>query len=192
MDQPAGTGYSYVNKNDDVRELADAAHHVVTFLENFYRIFPEFSNMDVRFFPFSRPEPELTRSSAQTYIAGESYAGQYIPYIADAILKTTSLRTQLKGLLIGNGWISPRHQYPAYLTYLVDNDFLRKGSQEYRNVQASIAGCHRKIAQMDAKSPGSKGLVLVAECEAILGAMSAATMKECVSLPFPRFSSPLC
>ncbi|GAA5850271.1 hypothetical protein JCM8547_001073 [Rhodosporidiobolus lusitaniae] len=159
LDQPAGTGYSYVNKGDDVRELADAARHVVTFLSNFYRIFPEFAAMD-------------------TYIAGESYAGQYIPYIADAILKTTSVSTNLKGLLIGNGWISPRHQYPAYLTYLVDKGFLRKGSQEYRNVAQTLEGCKKKLAEMDAKGLGSKGMVLVSECEAILGAMAAATMKN--------------
>ena len=30
-----------------MRELADAADHVVNFLENFYQIFPEYSTMDV-------------------------------------------------------------------------------------------------------------------------------------------------
>ncbi|BGP12710.1 hypothetical protein JCM10213_008848 [Rhodosporidiobolus nylandii] len=159
LDQPAGTGFSYVTKNDDVRELADAAQHVVTFLSNFYRVFPEFANMD-------------------TYIAGESYAGQYIPYIADAILKTTAVNTRLKGLLIGNGWISPRHQYPAYLTYLVDNQLVRKNSPGYRNIAAAVAKCEKTIAEMDAKGQASKGLVLVPACEEILGVMSAATMRK--------------
>jgi carboxypeptidase D len=108
----------------------------------------------------------------------------YIPYIADAIVKSTTITTHLKGLLIGNGWISPRHQYPAYLTYLVDNGLIKKNSQEYRNVEASVKNCNKRIAEMDAKGLGSKGLVLVPECEAILGAMSGATMKECVSLVF--------
>ena len=48
VDQPAGTGYSYVTKNDNVRELADSADQVVNFLENLYQIFPEYATMDVR------------------------------------------------------------------------------------------------------------------------------------------------
>ncbi|GAA5887520.1 hypothetical protein JCM5296_002604 [Sporobolomyces johnsonii] len=159
LDQPAGTGYSYVTKNDNVRELADAADQVVAFLANLYQIFPEFATMD-------------------TYIAGESYAGQYIPYIADAIHRTTAVSTHLKGLLIGNGWISPREQYPAYLTYVLERGLLKKDSQGHRNVAEAVARCQKKIAEMDEKGLGSKGLVLVGECEEILGVMSAATMKD--------------
>ncbi|TNY19757.1 Alpha/Beta hydrolase protein [Rhodotorula diobovata] len=161
LDQPAGTGFSYVTKDDDVRELAAAAEQVVHFLANFYKVFPEFSYMD-------------------TFIAGESYAGQYIPYIADAIEKTMLLPTRLKGLLIGNGWISPREQYPAYLTYLEREGLLKKGTQAHRNVLAATQKCNATLAAMDAKNgaEGSKGMVLVPDCEAILGAMSAATMKD--------------
>ncbi|BGP44767.1 Cell death protease [Rhodotorula kratochvilovae] len=159
LDQPAGTGFSYVTKNDDVRELAAAADHVVAFLANFYKVFPEFSYMD-------------------TYIAGESYAGQYIPYIADAIEKTTLIPTRLKGLLIGNGWISPREQYPAYLTYLEREGLVKKGSQAHKNVLAATEKCNKTLAAMEAKGEGGKGTVLVADCEAILGVMSAATMKD--------------
>ncbi|GAA6032845.1 hypothetical protein JCM8097_000825 [Rhodosporidiobolus ruineniae] len=165
LDQPAGTGFSYVTKNDKVHELADAAQEVVIFFNNFYRIFPEFASMD-------------------TYIAGESYAGMYIPYIADAITKTTLISTPLKGLLIGNGWISPREQYPAYLTAIEAGGFVRKGSQEYRNVEAAVERCKAKIADMNSKMSNSKGLVLVGECEAILGALAGATMKDgrCLNL----------
>ncbi|GAA5926332.1 hypothetical protein JCM3775_000987 [Rhodotorula graminis] len=159
LDQPAGTGFSFVTKGDDVRELPAAAEQVVMFLANFYKVFPEFSNMD-------------------TFLAGESYAGQYIPYIADAIDKTMLLPTRLKGLLIGNGWISPREQYPAYLTYLERNGFLRKGTQAHRNVLAATEKCNATLAAMDARGAGGKGMVLVPDCEAILSVMSAATMKD--------------
>lgn len=47
VDQPAGTGFSYVNKNDNVRELVEAADQVVNFLANLYKLFPEFIGMDV-------------------------------------------------------------------------------------------------------------------------------------------------
>ncbi|GAA5988553.1 hypothetical protein JCM5350_004451 [Sporobolomyces pararoseus] len=159
LDQPAGTGYSYVTKNDNVRELADSADQVVNFLENLYQIFPEYATMD-------------------TYIAGESYAGQYIPYIAAAIERSTSISTPLKGLLIGNGWISPRDQYPAYLDYLVEKDLVRKGTPGYRNVLKATEKCLKKLDDLEKGRNAGKGTVLVNECEEILGVMSAATMKD--------------
>lgn len=47
VDQPAGTGYSYINTNSYVHELDAAAEYVVEFLRKFYLIFPEFETMDV-------------------------------------------------------------------------------------------------------------------------------------------------
>ncbi|GAA6058715.1 hypothetical protein JCM10212_003403 [Sporobolomyces blumeae] len=158
LDQPAGTGYSYVTKNDRVRELDEAADQVVQFLVNLYKVFPEFATMD-------------------TYLAGESYAGQYIPYIASAIKRSRTVSTPLKGLLIGNGWIDPKHQYPAYLEYLVEHKFLRRGSAGYRNVLNAVKKCGKKMHDMERTGKG-KGTVLVGECEEILGVMSAATMKD--------------
>ncbi|KWU46624.1 alpha/beta-hydrolase, partial [Rhodotorula sp. JG-1b] len=162
LDQPAGTGYSYANpeqvtKNDDVHELDTAAQQVVSFLANFYRIFPEFATMD-------------------TYIAGESYAGQYIPYIADAIEKTTIIGTPLKGLMMGSGWISPREQYPAYLSYLEQNELVDTNSESYNALQRTVAACERKLTHLASK--GGKGMVLVSDCEQILGSMSRATSKD--------------
>lgn len=113
-----------------------------------------------------------------TYLAGESYAGQYIPYIASAIQRSTIISTPLKGLLIGNGWISPTEQYPAYLDYLVENQFLRKGSTGYRNVAKAVERCQKKLETLNKPGVAGKGTVLVNECEEILGVMSAATMKK--------------
>lgn len=125
-------------------------------------------------------KPDGLKSPAQTYIAGESYAGQYIPYIADAIEKTTLIPTRLRGLLIGNGWISPFEQYPAYLAYLEREKLVTKGSQGHQNVVAALKRCQKKLDEMDKKDNGRKGMVLVSECEAMLGVMTQATMKECV------------
>lgn len=47
QDQPAGTGFSFVNQHDDARELTDIADQVVIFLANLYKVFPEFKTMDV-------------------------------------------------------------------------------------------------------------------------------------------------
>ena len=50
VDQPAGTGYSYLAKGDPVNELDAAADKVIEFLQNFYRVFPEFAETQVRLF----------------------------------------------------------------------------------------------------------------------------------------------
>lgn len=44
---PAPSCSGYVTQHDDVRELAEAADQVVTFLSNLYQVFPEFVGMDV-------------------------------------------------------------------------------------------------------------------------------------------------
>lgn len=62
LDQPAGTGYSYVNGRHFVHSGDEAAQQIITFLRNFYDVFPEYERMDL-------------------YIAGESFAGIWIPYL---------------------------------------------------------------------------------------------------------------
>lgn len=55
------------------------------------------------------------------YIAGESYAGTYIPYFSKAILERNDnlqpgeQAINLQGSVIGNGWTDPLHQVPFYV-----------------------------------------------------------------------------
>lgn len=81
----------------------------------------------------------------KTYLGGESYAGQYIPYfgrllatghlndvlnqgfIAHSMLEA-GLPQTLKGIAIGNGWIDARRQYPAYLEYGLKHGLVETGS----------------------------------------------------------------
>ncbi|KAI5123390.1 hypothetical protein M0805_006098 [Coniferiporia weirii] len=129
VDQPAGTGYSYTSTDRFVHELSDAAGQVVEFMRNFYTVFPEYQQMD-------------------TYIGGESYAGQYIPYIGDAVL-SSDLGISLKGLAIGNGWIDARHQYPAYLDYSVKHGLIEENSDVYKQIHKETEDC---IAELDRTS----------------------------------------
>jgi hypothetical protein len=48
VEQPAGTGYSYISHGAAVKELPAAAAQVVAFLSNFYQVFPEYLASDVR------------------------------------------------------------------------------------------------------------------------------------------------
>jgi carboxypeptidase D len=47
VDNPVGTGFSYVDGDSLVHELADMANQMVTFLEKFFATFPEHEHDDV-------------------------------------------------------------------------------------------------------------------------------------------------
>ncbi|KAL9227497.1 hypothetical protein vseg_003180 [Gypsophila vaccaria] len=90
LDSPAGTGYSYSLNQSDYDNVGDlnTASDTHTFLLKWFDIYQEFTKN-----PF--------------FIAGESYAGVYIPTLASEIVKGLSARLKpvinLKGYMIGNG-----------------------------------------------------------------------------------------
>ncbi|GAK68298.1 serine carboxypeptidase [Moesziomyces antarcticus] len=124
LDQPVGVGYSYVDWANQSRtdkppsrvfSAESAAHDASAFLHLLaMHMGREIFNGDGETFP-------------SFHIAGESYAGRYIPLLADQILadnkriaKHPEMGLQplsLASVLIGNGITSPKHQYPAYVEY---------------------------------------------------------------------------
>ena len=48
VDNPVGTGFSYVNTDSYVHELTEMADQMVIFLEKFFQLFPEYEDNDVR------------------------------------------------------------------------------------------------------------------------------------------------
>jgi carboxypeptidase D len=48
VDQPVGTGFSYVNGDSYIHELDEMASHFLIFLDKFYEMFPEYEHDDVR------------------------------------------------------------------------------------------------------------------------------------------------
>ncbi|KAK2781028.1 Cell death protease [Onygenales sp. PD_12] len=152
VDQPVGTGFSYVNTDSYIHDLDVMASQFVTFLDKWFELFPQYEHDDL-------------------YFAGESYAGQYIPYIAQAILDRNKDKSvvssnrvwNLKGLLIGNGWISPFDQYPAYLSYAYNEGIIQGGTEQAKRVEAKVAKC---MPQLDI--PGGLGSVHISACEDIL------------------------
>ncbi|KAF8489108.1 alpha/beta-hydrolase [Gautieria morchelliformis] len=123
IDQPAGTGLSYTSTDKYVHELTESADQVVEFLHNFYDVFPEYKMADV---------------------PGESYAGQYIPYIADAILNS-DINIPLRGAAIGNGWIDGRTQYPSFLPFTLKMGLIQEGSQVYEHTRKATETCMEYI-----------------------------------------------
>lgn len=89
LEAPVGVGFSYTNNSKDVETLGDAvtAADSYAFLVEWFKRFPAFK-------------------SHEFYIAGESYAGHYVPQLADLIYQrnkhssSSSSYINLKGFMV--------------------------------------------------------------------------------------------
>lgn len=84
LESPAGVGFSYSNTSMDYDDKQTAVDSY-TFLVNWLERFPEYKTRDF-------------------YIIGESYAGHYVPQLADLILEKNKITNQtvinLKGIAV--------------------------------------------------------------------------------------------
>ncbi|KAE8393919.1 pheromone-processing carboxypeptidase kex1 [Aspergillus alliaceus] len=157
VDQPVGTGFSYVNTDSYLHELDEMAAHFVIFLEKFFELFPEYEGDDI-------------------YLAGESYAGQHIPYIAKAILDRNrnaagrSTLWNLRGLVIGNGWISPADQYPSYLTFAYEEGLIKEDSRTAKSLEVLQSVCQSKLETT------GKDQIHIGDCESVLQELLSKTL----------------
>lgn len=88
VESPAGVGWSYSNTSSDYNTGdKTTASDMVVFLLRWFNKFPEFKSRDF-------------------FLTGESYAGHYIPQLADAILTynlhSSGFKFNVKGVAIGN------------------------------------------------------------------------------------------
>ncbi|GJJ72224.1 carboxypeptidase D [Entomortierella parvispora] len=104
LDQPVGTGLSFT-KDQLLGSMEEITNHFLAFLREFFKIFPDLAQDDL-------------------YLAGESYAGTYIPYFAKGILDHNENLPEghhaynMQGMAIGNGWIDPLHQYTSFIPFV--------------------------------------------------------------------------
>ncbi|KAJ7506610.1 Alpha/Beta hydrolase protein [Mycena galericulata] len=153
VDQPAGTGFSYTSTDRYVHTLDEASSQFIEFTRNFYKVFPEYQHMD-------------------TYLGGESYAGQWIPYFANSILNLDSLGMPLRGIAIGNGWIDARRQYPSYLDFAVKVGILEENSEHWKSAKERTDECVAQLSQITSPEP-----ITAPKCEGLLLDVTAVRQK---------------
>lgn len=134
------------------------ADQFIKFLEKFFDLFPQYEKDDI-------------------YFAGESYAGQHIPYIAEAIIKRNVINRlnggwKLKGLLIGNGWMDPEPQYQSYLSYAYKAGLVKKDSKIAKELEKQQSICQKEL------DAGGADHVDSSACELILQEILRLTSHE--------------
>uniref|UniRef100_A0A8B9KIJ1 Carboxypeptidase n=1 Tax=Astyanax mexicanus TaxID=7994 RepID=A0A8B9KIJ1_ASTMX len=82
LESPAGVGFSYSDDKKYTTNDTEVSMNNYLALKEFFRLFPEYSKNEV-------------------YLTGESYAGIYIPTLAERVMEDSSIN--LQGIAVGNG-----------------------------------------------------------------------------------------
>ncbi|GJX49341.1 serine carboxypeptidase-like protein 25 [Tanacetum coccineum] len=104
LETPAGVGFSYSNRSSDLLDTGDrrTSEDSLQFLIRWMERFPRYKNREV-------------------YIAGESYAGHYVPQLARQIIRhnsnSHSNSINLKGIMVGNAVTDNYYDNLGTVTY---------------------------------------------------------------------------
>lgn len=132
VDQPVNTGFSYGSIY--THELDEITWTFLKFMEEYYKVFPEERDNEI-------------------YFAGESYAGQYIPYIGKRLLdynkENPDKKYNLKGLLIGNGWISPNEQSMSYIPFCREAGLIDEHLPSWSHLLRKQEKCQNIVSRID-------------------------------------------
>ena len=149
IDQPIGTGLSHSSVDDMAQTENQVADNMLTFFKSFFSdIFPEFKN---------RP----------LFLSGVSFAGNYLPHIANRLYKEKLSYINLQGIAIGNGWTNPSVQYLQYaeFAHAPENvDKTKLSDADYQRITPLLRSC----GSMLKNSPASMVQRVNAYCEGLL------------------------
>lgn len=130
LDQPVNVGFSY--SGSSVSTTIAAGKDVYALLTLFFKQFPEYAKQDF-------------------HIAGESYAGHYIPVFAHEIMSHKHTNINLKSVLIGNGLTDGLTQYEYYKPMacgeggwpaVLDKSECQQMENSLPRCQSLISGCY--------------------------------------------------
>ncbi|EJD45540.1 alpha/beta-hydrolase [Auricularia subglabra TFB-10046 SS5] len=140
VDQPIGTGFS--SGTPTTTTESDVANEFYEFLKNFYTVFPEILQK-------------------RLFIAGESYAGMYIPYIAHRIVtakakERAAFPINLQSVLIGDGTLASLAltQAAPLADYVIARQMaLGLNQSVVRSIQAVATKCDWRTLMADVVYP---------------------------------------
>ncbi|XP_054925163.1 probable serine carboxypeptidase CPVL [Dermacentor andersoni] len=134
LDQPVGSGYSFSETKAYPSSLDEASTHVITFLEEFLKIFPEYKDKDF-------------------YIAGESYGARSAVGVAQMLVPQASrpFPLHIKGVMLGVGFLFPLMDIInstdfLYYTSLLDDCGRNLLAQRFDMIQTLAAEEQHKAA----------------------------------------------
>ncbi|ERN07063.1 serine carboxypeptidase II-2 [Amborella trichopoda] len=105
VDSPVGVGFSYSNTSEDIISNGDkrTAEDSLAFLHNWLKRFPQYKGRDF-------------------YLTGESYAGHYVPQLAQAIVRSNKKNVDnyinLKGYMVGNALTDDFHDHYGVFEFM--------------------------------------------------------------------------
>ncbi|KAI5405718.1 Serine carboxypeptidase-like 42 [Lathyrus oleraceus] len=104
VESPAGVGWSYSNTTSDYKkDDTSTANDMLLFMLKWYEKFPSYK-------------------SKELFLTGESYAGHYIPQLANVLIDynnhSTSFKFNIKGVAIGNPLLNFNRDTQATYEYL--------------------------------------------------------------------------
>ncbi|KAM3714377.1 hypothetical protein ACB098_01G329600 [Castanea mollissima] len=129
LESPAGVGFSYTNTRSDLNDTGDkrTAEDALVFLIRWMSRFPQYKHREF-------------------YIAGESYAGHYVPQLVEKIVEYNKALLQpvlnLKGFIVGNALFDQYYDEIGKMEYWWSHAMISD-----RTYQSILKNCNFSVSQ---------------------------------------------
>lgn len=132
VDQPVGTGYSFTESPAGyARNQTDVGRDLLEFVQQFFTLFSELAQNEF-------------------YLAGESYAGKYVPTLGAALhdnADTMRVKINFRGIAFGNGITDPVNML-NFGEFLYGIGLMSRADAEYMMRAAKEAVLHIRAGRM--------------------------------------------